>query len=492
MHRDMILILDFGGSQSQAVARKVRGEQVYCEVLPCGTPMDLIRARKPKGLMLTGMPPEDAAEEPFCSPEIFELGVPVLALGYAARRMLTYMGGACLKTAIENQPARVDFSPCQLFDGLTFSERYIVRMDEVRLWEGARPLAAAGDVIAAFGDLGRQLFGLQFTAEQNDPDGLAIIANFARNICGCDDWWSVGAFIEDSLDGIREAMGDGSALMAVSGGVDSAVCAALMHRAIGERIHCLFVDTGLMRKDEPEMVQEQFRRMQMEIHRVDARSRFADRLAGITDPEEKRRVIDEEFVAVFQEEARRYEQVECLVQGTIYPDVIGRYATETPQRGVGVPAPEGFTRVLEPLRTLFKDEVRAVGEALAVPEEIIHRQPFPGPGLAVRCLGLVTGEKLAILRECDAIFREEIHEAGLDKKIWQHFAVLGDQRVSSGEAPGYTAILRAVTGAGSSPAYRMPYDLLERVMERITSQMPNVLRVVYDVTAKADTPVEWE
>ena len=488
MSKDMILILDFGGSQSQSVARKVRGEGVYCEVLPSHAPLDTLRSKRPKGLILAGAPREDDSGEPDLSREVFFLGVPVLCVGYSARRMVELLGGECRGTALSGQTAGVEFEECALFEGLTRCERYIARLDNLRLFSGARPLATAEGAVAAFGDEARQLYGMQFSAEQNDPDGLTIISNFCRGICGCDPWWKPEAFIEDELARIQEAVGDGSALMAISGGVDSAVGAALMHRAIGDRLHCLFVDTGLMRKGEPEKVRSLFREMHMEVELVDARERFLSALAGITDGREKRRVIDEVFVQVFEEEAVRLDQADCLVQGTIYPDVIGYYGA--PRTGVGVPAHGRFRTVLEPTRMLFKDEVRMVGALLGIPEEIIDRQPFPGPGLAVRCLGEVTEEKLSALRSADAIFREEIKAAGLQRRIGQCFAVL----MEMGAEKGWMVALRSVNApdAVSATAFRMPYDLLERVMARVTSEVPGVARVVYDVTSKPPARVEWE
>jgi len=502
MYRDKICILDFGGSQSQIVARKLRGERVYCEVLPCDTPADVIRAKAPKGLMLVGKPRKEGENSHTCQSGIFALNIPILAMGSASLELLSFMGGQSLGTAISEQTATVTFQPCLLFEGLPRSDRYIHRMDDIRLWEGAQPLGMVDSVIAAFGDLSRGVYGAQFLAEQNDLDGLTVLSNFARNICGCQPTWSMEAFMESAIDSIREKVGESSALMAISGGVDSSVCAALMHRAIGDRIHCLFVNTGLMRKGEPEAVRDMFRRMGMEIDMVEAGSRFLNRLQGVTDPAAKRRIIDDEFARIFDNEARRYGQVDCLVQGTIYSDIIESYgpspsAARAPVFGV-LPPHLHFKKALLPVKELFKDEVRDLGYALGMPPEIINRPPFPGPGLAVRCLGEVTEEKLSVLREADAIFREEIRAAGLDKRVAQFFAVLTDTQsigVRNGvRTSSYTVALRAVNtvSATAATAFRMPYDLLERVVERITTEIPRVNRVVYDITGKPPAAVEWE
>ena len=490
MSKDMILILDLGGSQCMSAARKVRGEGVYCEILPSHVPVEALRSKKPRGLILVGAPREDASGEPALSREVFHLGVPVLCVGYAARRMNAILGGECRDTALSLQTAEVTFEPCALFEGLTRCERYVSRMDNIRPFPGGRVLATTPEgVAAAFGDEERQIYGMQFSAEQNDPDGLTILSNFCRGICGCEPWWNAQTYLDEELIRIQQAVGEeGSALMAISGGVDSTVCAALIHRAIGDRLHCLFVDTGLMRKGEPERVRAMFEAMRMPVEIVDARSRFLSALSSVTEGRDKRRIIDEVFVEVFEQEAARFPQADCLVQGTIYPDVIGSFGA--PRIGVGVPAHGRFRVVLEPTRTLFKDEVRLMGELMGIPGEIIDRQPFPGPGLAVRCMGEVTEEKLAALRLADAIFREEIASAGLEKRLGQYFAVL----MNAGVQKEYTVALRCVSAADavSASAYRLPYDLLERVMVRITSEVPSVSRVVYDITSKPPASIEWE
>ena len=498
---DMILILDFGGTQGLSVAKKIRGERVYCEVLPCDAPIETIRSRSPKGILLAGGESEGGAD---CDPRVYGLGVPILAIGRGSRAMLRRMGGKSNGPVYESGTATIDFSDTPLFAPLASSERFIDRMDDVTLPEGFARIAEGLGVAAAFADEARGLYGMQFGAEQNDPDGLTVLSNFAKGLCGCDPWWSTEAFIERETARIREQVGDGSALIAISGGVDSSVCAALMHRAIGNRVHCLHVDTGLMRKGESENVARLFReRMGIDLIRIDAGDRFLKRLAGVIEPEKKRDVIGEEFVRIFEEEARKLPNVRHLVQGTIYPDVveslgIGGKVLKSHHNVGGFPTEIEFESVVEPLRELFKDEVREVGEALKMPREFIQRQPFPGPGLAVRCVGEVNEEKLKTLREADAIFTEEIDAAGLDRKIWQYFAILTDLR-TTGVVKGERAYdrliaLRAVNtvDAVTATAARLPYDLIERVVGRIAQEVPGASRVVYDVTGKPPATIEWE
>ena len=504
MNGDMIIILDFGGTQSQSLARKVRGGRVYCEVLPYNIDIEAIREKAPKGIILAGGKEEGLICGPTCDMAICELGVPVLAVGRCSRMLLLQVGGRSLGVVVESKTVEITFADSPLFASLTSSERFIDRMDNIELPEGYARIAQGEGLTAAFADEGRKIYGMQFTAEQNDPDGLTVLANFTRGICGCEPWWSMDAFIERTVDRIRAQVGSGSALMAISGGVDSSVCAALMHKAIGRRMHCVYVDTGLMRKDESEAVMKLFsEQMDMEMVRVDAKDRFLGKLKGVTDPERKRVIIGEEFVRVFEDEAKKLSDVKFMVQGTIYPDVIESYGVDgtmikSHHNVGGLPLQIEFDSVVEPLRELFKDEVREVGEALGLPVEVVHRQPFPGPGLAVRCMGEVTEEKLNTLREADAIFREEIKAAGLDRKIWQYFAVLTGIRTTGiraeARAYDYVLALRAVNSidALSASAYRLPYDLLERVVGRITTEVDGVTRVVYDITGKPPGTIEWE
>ncbi|MDO4739320.1 MAG: glutamine-hydrolyzing GMP synthase [Eubacteriales bacterium] len=488
---DMLLVLDFGGMQSQSVARRIRGDGIYSELLPCSASAEEIRQKAPKGLVLVGGPQEITAD---CAPEVYALGLPMLCLGYGARAAVAHFGGRLLGPALLNKPSHIEFSPCPLFEGLSECDRFLERADLWELPEGFSACAAGNGFDAAFANPERQIYGLQFYPEPNDPDGLQILANFAA-LCGCERHWSVQSFIEERTAQIRSRVGEGHALIAISGGVDSSVCAALMHNAIGRNMHCLHVDTGLMRKDESAMIARVFHEMGMDLRTVDASARFLGHLSGVTDPEQKRRIISEEFMRVFEEEAAKLGDAHYLVQGTIYPDVletsgVGVAAAKAHHNVAHMPADMRFAGLIEPLRCLFKDEVRRVGTALGLPEEMVNRQPFPGPGLAVRCMGEVTQEKLALLREADAIFCEEIDKAGLSKKIWQYFAVLTTLQMNG----KYTVALRAVNtvNALTATAVRLPYDLLETCVDRITSELPSVSRVVYDISGKPPATIEWE
>lgn len=497
---DMLLILDFGGTQSQSVARRLRGESIYCEILPFSVSAQEICQKQPKGLLLVGGVQDAGAPDAIdCAPEVYETGLPMLGIGYGARIALRHFGGKLFGPVLEKKAAHIEFGDDPLFEGLSECDRFLERADAWELPAGFVGTAQGGGTDAAYVCREKNLYGMQFYPESNDPDGLRILSNFA-DICNCSRHWSVGEFIDGQIEAIRAQVGDSHALIAISGGVDSSVCAALMSRAIGRNMHCMHVDTGLMRKDESAAIARVFREMDIDLITVDARERFLGRLVGVTDPEEKRRRIDEEFLNVFEEEAQKLGKVEYLVQGTIYPDVLSgaaegafntRYAGDMPVR-------MHFGGLIEPLRTLFKDEVRQIGMALGLPEDMVHRQPFPGPGLAVRCMGEVTAQKLETLREADAIFREEVAQAGLAKKIWQYFAVLTNVQ-STGVREGertyeYTVALRAINfiDAMNATAVRLPYDLLERCVSRITAEVPGVNRVVYDVTGKPTATVEWE
>ena len=501
MFGDKILLLDFGGTQAQSVARKLRGERIYCEVLPYHAPLEAIREAAPRGIILAGGRAEEGDPRP--DPGIFKLGIPVLALGYGARVLAEALGGKALGVLAEKRAADISFADCALFEGLGESDRYFERVDAFELPEGFATLAfSSGGLMPAFGNEQRDLYALQFYPETNDPDGLRILFNFAVAICGCASEWSVERFLERELEEVRRRVGTREALVAISGGVDSAVCAALMHRAIGDKLTCLYVNTGLMRKGETELVAHVFREeLGMKLILVDATERFMVRLMGVTDPREKRRAVADELMRVFADEARKLGPVDFLARGTIYPDVIGGYS-QTGAHGISAEAAAAKSieseALVEPLRMLFKDEVRKVGEILGLPRELIGRQPFPGPGLAVRCVGEVNLQKLRMVRDADAIFCEEIVNAGLDKRIWQYFAVLTGARTiglrESGPCYENVIALRAVSSqdAVTAYAYRLPYDLLERVVQRITTEVPGVNRVVYDMTGKPTAMIEWE
>jgi len=484
---DMLLILDFGGGQSLSVARRIRGENVYCEILPYSADSQTIREKAPKGLLLVGGTQDAQAD---CAQEIYDMGLPMLCMGYGARIAVKHFGGELGGSVLENRPSHIEFGESPLFAGLSECDRMLDRADEWTLPEGFAPVASGAGFDAAFACEEKKIYGLQFYPEANDLDGLQILANFAQ-ICGCEKQWTVQNLIEEQIEKIRAQVGEGHALIAISGGVDSTVCAVLMHNAIGRRMHCLHVDTGLMRKEESAHIAQVFGDMGMDLRTVDAGERFLNLLAGVTDAETKRRLVEEEFVRVFEEEADKME-ADFLVQGTIYNDLLDSASLGGMLASGKMPGMHRFAGLVEPLRTMFKSEVRQLGTALGLPADMVHRQPFPGPGLAVRCIGEVTKEKLDILRDADMIFREEIKSAGLDKKIRQYFAVLTNMQ-SGAQTGAYTVALRAVHSVGSADAaVRLPYDLLEKCVQRITTEVRGVARVVYDISGNPPSAVEWE
>lgn len=490
MDNDFILVLDFGGTQAQAMARKLRAQRYYCEVQPCSIDIATIQRKAPRGMLLAGGPSDRSFDA-----SILSLGIPVLAMGFSARKMVQLLGAVSEGALLSNRASQISFLPCPLFDGLGESDRFFERIDSLQLPEGFESIAKTIDGLCpAFADMNRQLYGLQFYAEPNDPDGAHILTNFAGRICGCTDFWTPEFYIEREIAYIQERIGNGKAIMAISGGVDSTVCAVLMHRAIGDRLRCVFVDNGLLRKGEAETVAHDFKEyFGLEPIVIDARKRVIQALQGITDPQEKRRIVHDEFIRTMQLEMEACPDAKFLVEGTIYPDLL-----------VGASAETNYAKkfdsyqLIEPIRMLFKDEVRYVGEALGVPREILTRQPFPGSGLSIRCIGEVTDEKLYLLREADAIFRAEIVEAGLDRRLTQYFAILTDMRafgIRDGETTyEYICALRAVNAPDASTlsVAKLPHDLIERVVNRIASQVPGINHVLYDVTGKPFALTEWE
>jgi len=511
MQRETVLVLDFGGQYNQLIARRVREANVYCEVLPYDVSVERILEKKPKGIIFTGGPSSvTAPDAPKCAKEVFELGIPILGICYG-NQLIGYFMGAKVDRAPHREygKTRIRFNTqSKLFANLEEeSTCWMSHTDHISAPpEGFEVIASTESCpVAAIADEARQIYGVQFHPEVvHTPRGRDILRNFLYGICGCSGEWTMASFVQDSIKAIREKVGDRKVLCALSGGVDSSVAAVLVHQAIGQNLTCIFVDHGLLRKNEGDQVEKVFKeQFHLNLVRVNAQARFLNRLKGVTDPEKKRKIIGEEFIRVFEEEAKKIGSVDFLVQGTIYPDVIesgtkDAAVIKSHHNVGGLPEHMDFKEIIEPLRDLFKDEVRAVGEELGIPKEIVWRQPFPGPGLAVRVIGEVTEEKLEILREADAIFREEIAKAGLDREIWQYFAVLtgmrsvgvmGDERTYD-----YTVALRAVTSTDAMTAdwARIPFEVLESTSNRIVNEVKHVNRVVYDITSKPPATIEWE
>ncbi len=511
MQNERVIVLDFGGQYNLLIARRVRDLNVYCEVLPYKTPIEELAAKKPKGIIFTGGPNSVYAEgSPLYDKSILELGVPILGICYGSQ-LVAYLGGGEVSPAAmrEYGATDIDFDTSSLlFDGLDKnSVCWMSHTDYVsKLPKGFRVTATTSACpAAAFENAEKKIYAVQFHPEVNHTvQGNAILDNFLKKICGCKGDWQMSSFTEETVKKLREKIGDKKALLALSGGVDSSVAAMLVHKAIGKNLTCIFVDHGLLRKDEGDQVEKVFgEQFDLNIIRVNAKDRFLKKLSGVSDPETKRKIIGEEFIRVFEEEARKIGKVDYLVQGTIYPDVVesgsGDAAVIKSHHNVGgLPDYVNFEEIIEPLRSLFKDEVRRVGLKLGIPDFLVFRQPFPGPGLAVRIIGDITAEKIDILQNADAIFREEIAKAGLDREINQYFAVLTDMRsvgvMGDGRTYDYTLALRGVTTTDFMTAdwARIPYDVLEKTSNRIVNEVGSVNRIVYDITSKPPATIEWE
>lgn len=509
---ERVLVLDFGGQYNLLIARRVRECGVYCEIKPYTCTPAEIREFQPDGIIFTGGPATvfDPGA-PMISEELFHLGVPVLGICYGQQLMMHLLGGSC-KKADTREYGKVEVThtgDSPLFAGIEPTSVFWMShgVEVGRMSPGFRIVASTENCpTAAVENKEKKLYGVQFHPEVlHSVHGMEVLQNFLYGICGLHNTWKMSSYAEDAVAECREKVNGGKVLLALSGGVDSSVAAALLHRAVGDQLTCIFVDHGLLRKDEGDQVERVMKeKFDMKIIRVNAQQRFLDRLAGVTEPEQKRKIIGEEFIRVFEEEAKKIGKVEYLAQGTIYPDVVesglgGKSAVIKSHHNVGgLPDYVDFEEIIEPLRRLFKDEVRQLGIELGLPEALVWRQPFPGPGLAIRVIGEVTEDKLEILREADAIFREEIVLAGLDKSINQYFAVLtnlrsvgvmGDERTYD-----YTLALRAVETQDFMTATwsRIPYDVLEKASNRIVNEVKQINRICYDITSKPPATVEWE
>jgi GMP synthase (glutamine-hydrolysing) len=509
-NKELILIIDFYGQYNQLIARRVRECNVYSEIVPFNISIERIKEKNPKGIIFTGGPASVYEENaPKCDSEIFNLGIPILGICYGMQLMTDCLGGK-VQRANKREYGTINVkidNTSKLFAG--FGDRNDCLMSHTdfveSLPEGFENIGSTSNCPnAAMQNTSKNFYGIQFHPEVNHTkNGTEIIRNFVYNVCGCSGTWKMSSFAENTVKSLREKIGDGKALCALSGGVDSSVAAALLSKAIGKNLTCIFVDHGLLRKNEADEVEEAFKNSEVNFVRVDAKKQFLEKLAGVTDPEKKRKIIGEEFIRVFEAEAKKIGKVDYLVQGTIYPDVIesgvGTGATIKSHHNVGgLPDYVDFKEIVEPLRDLFKDEVRKVGIELGLPEYLVYRQPFPGPGLAIRIIGDITEDKIAILQDADYIFRSEIAKAGLDKSINQYFAVLtnlrsvgvmGDERTYD-----YTLALRAVETSDFMTASfsKIPYDVLEEISSKIVNEVKHINRVVYDITCKPPATIEWE
>lgn len=514
MNQEKVIVIDFGGQYNQLVARRVRECNVYCEIYSYKTDIAKIKEMNPKGIILTGGPNSCyEADSPTCSRELFELGIPVLGLCYGAQLMMHVLGGK-----VEKAPVR-EYGKTEVFVDKTsplfsdVNESTICWMSHFDYISKAAPdfriIAHTADCpVAAAENQTQNLYAIQFHPEVlHTQEGTKMLYNFVRNVCGCSGTWKMDAFVENTIKEIREKVGSGKVLLALSGGVDSSVAAALLSKAIGKQLTCVFVDHGLLRKNEGDEVEAVFGsngQFDLNFIRVNAQERFYSKLAGVTEPERKRKIIGEEFIRVFEEEAKKIGAVDFLAQGTIYPDVVesglgGESAVIKSHHNVGgLPDYVDFKEIIEPLRDLFKDEVRKSGLELGIPEKLVFRQPFPGPGLGIRIIGEVTAEKVRIVQDADYIYREEITKAGLDHTIGQYFAaltnmrsvgVMGDERTYD-----YAVALRAVNTVDfmTAESAEIPYPVLQTVMSRIINEVRGVNRVFYDLTSKPPGTIELE
>ncbi len=509
---DTVLVVDFGAQYAQLIARRVRECEVYSEIVPAAVTAAEVAARRPSGVILSGGPASVRVEgAPALDPAVYDLGVPILGICYGAQLMAEQLGGSVGPNE-RGEYGRAEMTLSGgggvLLAGLPSPHPvWMSHFDAIAEPPPGATVTAATEAspVAAFEDPGRGLYGVQFHPEvQHTPHGRQVIERFLRRGCGAGPSWSMDSIIDASVASVRDQVGEGRAICGLSGGVDSAVAAALVHRAIGDHLTCVLVDTGLLRLGEADQVEETFsRHFGIDLVRVDAATEFFSALAGITEPETKRKIVGEQFIRAFERARSRVPDARFLVQGTLYPDVIESGATthsstiKSHHNVGGLPDDLDF-ELVEPLRLLFKDEVRAVGAELGLPDEIVHRQPFPGPGLAVRIIGEVTPAAAATLRRADAIVRSELRAAGLEREVWQSFAVLPDIRtvgvMGDERTYGRPVVIRAVTSADAMTAdwARLPHDVLEAMSSRVIAEVAGVNRVVYDVTSKPPATIEWE